>query len=64
MLPSCPCWRAPEQRTLQPPLCRELRAFGIDTFECVEEEIEPSVGKGSVAVGTLLLLLACLVAAL
>jgi hypothetical protein len=26
-------------------------AFGIENFETLEEEIEPSVGKGSVAVG-------------
>lgn len=31
---------------------RELRSFGImDNFEFLEEEIEPSVGKGSVCVG-------------
>lgn len=32
-------------------LCRELRNLGIQEFECLEEEIEANVGKGSVAVG-------------
>ncbi|GAB4819110.1 hypothetical protein N2152v2_006156 [Parachlorella kessleri] len=29
----------------------ELMQFGIESYDTLEEEIEPSVGKGSVAVG-------------